>query len=130
MKLLKAHSFFKGIGQWIGHLYSHIFDVFIHAMKLYVCRNCVKISDKSDKKWRSYSLWNLISWAWPHVVRLSQADGRQGRVGGRVMVQCIDFFFSKLSNAIATKSLSCNMQRKQVCLDGQQTSVTHVTWWR
>ena len=40
---------------------------------------------------------------------------RQAREG-RVMVWSIDFFFSKLSNAIATKNLSCNMQRKLVCL--------------
>ena len=34
--------------------------------------------------------------------------GRQAReVEGGEMVQCIDFLFSKLSNAIATKYLSC-----------------------
>ena len=53
------------------------------------------------------------------MVRLSQTDFRQGRVGGGVMVQCIVFFFSKLSNAIATNYLSCNMQRKRVCLDSR-----------
>ena len=36
---------------------------------------------------------------WPSAVRLSQADGKQGRVGDGVMVQYIDFFFSQLSNA-------------------------------
>ena len=49
-----------------------------------------------------------------------EPGGRQAREGrGGVMVQCIDLFFSKLSNAIATKYLSCNMQRKQVCLDSR-----------
>ena len=62
---------------------------------------CVKISDKSYKKW-SYSLYKFSSYKLPRVVRLNQADGRQGRVGGGVMIWIIDFFFSKLSNAIAT----------------------------
>ena len=35
---------------------------------------------------------------------------RQGRVGGAVMVQCVDFFFSKHHNAIATECLSYNRQ--------------------
>ena len=54
----------------------------------------------------------------------------QNKAGGRqamdfscgVMVQCIDFFFSKLSNPIAIKYLSCNMQRKRVCLDSRDQS--------
>ena len=58
------------------------------------------------------------------MIECSQIEpgGQQARKGG-VMVQCIDFFF-KLSNAIATKSLSCNKQRKQVCLDSRDLSNT------
>ena len=83
-------------------------------MEQYVCRNLCENFRQIGQKMKK--LW-LIQVEWlGDVVRLSQADGRQGRVGGEIMVQCTEFYFSKLSNAIVTKCLSCNMHRKRVCL--------------
>ena len=48
---------------------------------------------------------------------MQSGRARQGRVGGMVMVQCVDFFFSKHHYAIATECLSYNMQKKLVFLD-------------
>ena len=45
--------------------------------------------------------------------RVQSGRAREGRVGGVVMVECVDFFFSKHHNAIATECLSYNMRRKQ-----------------
>ena len=67
---------------------------------------CVKISDKSDEKWKRYILYKLTSYEWTRAVNRPWADGSQARVGGEVMVQCIDFFFCMLSNGIVTKCVS------------------------
>ena len=45
------------------------------------------------------------------------------------MVWTIDFFSSKLSNAIGTKYLPCYMQR-ETGMPAHQTSVTLKIWWR
>ena len=55
---------------------------------------CVKISDKSDKNEEviAYASWVVRSDR--GVVRTNRVNGRKGGVGGGVMAQCIDFFFS------------------------------------
>ena len=42
---------------------------------------------------------------------------RQGRVGGVVMVQCIDFSFLNTIMLYLRSVLSCNMRRKWIFLD-------------
>ena len=83
---------------------------------------CVKISDKSDKKWKSYSLYKFSSCVtrgvYKSAIPLGQSYRLQGGVGvGNGQMYCL--FLWKLSTyAVPTE------------IQGHQTSVTHETSWR
>ena len=89
---------------------------------------CVKISDKSDKKWRNYSLYKLSSCVTRGVnksaIPLGQSYRLQGGRGG-VMVKCIAFSYGSCLLMLYLPSGA-----KQTIIYGHQTSVTQETSWR
>ena len=67
---------------------------------------CVKISDKSNKKWRSYSLCKLSSWVTQGVYKIGQAHKcREGWGGGT----SVNYWLFSLEDAICySYLLSCH----------------------
>ena len=88
---------------------------------------CVKISDKSDKKW-SYRLYKLSSCVtrgvYKSAIPLGQSSLLQGGRGG-VMVKCIAFSYG---SCLLMPYLPSGA--KQTSIHGHQTSVTQETSWR
>ena len=89
---------------------------------------CVKISDKSDKKWRSYCLYKLSSCVtrgvYKSAISLGQSYRLQGGRGG-VMVKCIAFSYGSCLLMLYLPSGA-----NQTSIHGHQTSVTQETSWR
>ena len=89
---------------------------------------CVNISDKSDKKWRSYSLYKLSSCVtrgvYKSAILLGQSYRLQGGRGGE-MVKCLAFTYG---NSLLMLYLPSGA--KQTSIHGHQTSVTQETSWR
>ena len=72
---------------------------------------CVKISDKSDKKWKSYSVYNLSSLTLLPVVIFERAHWSEGREWDNGVMYC--FFLLSCPMIFLRTFLTCNMQRKQ-----------------
>ena len=87
---------------------------------------CVKISDKSDKKWRSYSLYKFSSCVtrgvYKSAIPLGQSYRLQGGGRGGEMVKCIAFSYGSYLLMLFLPSGA-----KQTSIHGHQTSVTHET---
>ena len=88
---------------------------------------CVKISDKSEEKLRSYSLYKLSSCVtrgvYKSAILLGQSYRLQGGGGrGGVMVKCIAFSYGSCLLMLFLPSGA-----KETGIHGHQTSVTHET---